>query len=253
MSYAEEMKTLQKFLDKNARIYTAIEPRIEWLQKIEGTVLLLLKAASKKLLLDASVGFGEFAVRTASSENTKIVKLDFSKESLRKTKSKITKMDLQDKIYLVAASVDHLPFKDTCFEGVTLFYSLHHFYPTVVENTLKEVHRVLKKKGRFVAVEDWAYEPRNEFQFLMLELRRIILEKEPKVPYRTYYDYIETMEKTNLQIFSAELYSRKVQLPPIDQLESKRALELVKKARKFPEEQQVLDTVVIGTTKTRQN
>jgi ubiquinone/menaquinone biosynthesis C-methylase UbiE len=251
MSYSEEMKSLQRFLDKNVRIYTAIEPRIEWLQKIEGTVLLLLKIKPKKMLLDASIGFGEFAIHAASSEKIRIVKLDLSKESLKITKNKIKKLSLQDRIYPVAGSVDFLPFKDSCFDGATLFYSLHHFYPAIVEKSLKEFNRVLKKRSRLVTVEDWAYEPRNEFQFLMLELRKIMLENEPKVPYRTYSSYIETIEKANLQIFSVEIYTRQAQLPTLEQLENKKAIKLIKKAKGFPEEEQVLDTVVIGAVKNK--
>lgn len=104
---------------------------------------LLKNIESKAKILNIGVGGGVLE-KIALSKNIDIYSLDPSKSSIEK----LQKMIGQEKAK-VGYSQD-IPFSDNFFDVVVMSEVLEHLEMDIIEETLEEVHRVLKKGGRFI-------------------------------------------------------------------------------------------------------
>ena len=92
--------------------------------------------------LDVACGTGDLAILTAGQVGSagKVTGVDFSEEMLKRARAKGKN--------LVMADLHHLPFRDGCIDGVA---SVNVFYQLdLPEVFLREVHRVLKPRGKAV-------------------------------------------------------------------------------------------------------
>jgi SAM-dependent methyltransferase len=106
-------------------------PSIERQQILSSFVL------SNTLLLDVGCGdcsFNKFL------DKVEYVGIDINRQILRK--GKLRKVDV------VLASCDFLPFKNRVFDACSMLEVIEHLY--FPERALKEVHRVLKEKGKLL-------------------------------------------------------------------------------------------------------
>lgn len=101
-------------------------------------------------VLDVGAGQGSDAV-LLSETCADVVAIDLSKSALltAKTMSKLTKN--QDKISVVQADAENLPFKEGVYDAVYSRDVLHHVSNSVL--SVKEMKRVAKEKATIVAVE----------------------------------------------------------------------------------------------------
>ena len=78
--------------------------------------------------------------------------VDYSEVSVRLSKETNAEDIKRDKMEILGASVEKLPFRDERFDKIITVESFY-FWPDPAEN-LKEVYRVLKEQGTFLLVAD---------------------------------------------------------------------------------------------------
>lgn len=104
---------------------------------------------SNILALDVGTGPAHIPIRFAQkAPNLRFVSLDLSMNMLRKAQATINKEDYEDRIYLVCADAEQLPFRDETFHFVYSHSTIHHLSNTVP--AIYEMIRVLKKGSRFI-------------------------------------------------------------------------------------------------------
>ncbi len=120
---------------------------IAWRKK----VIELVKAKKPKQILDIATGTGDLAIALADSEADKIIGLDISKGMLSVGQTKINEKKLQDRIEMVQADSESLPYPDASFDAITVAFGIRNFEN--LDKGLREIQRVLNKDGIFVILE----------------------------------------------------------------------------------------------------
>ena len=111
-----------------------------------------LKVHNPKSILDVATGTGDFALEAYKRLSPdKIVGIDISHEMLELGRKKVAKKGLDDKIELIKADSENLPFNDSSFDAVTASFGVRNFEN--LEAGILENYRVLKPGGRIVILE----------------------------------------------------------------------------------------------------
>lgn len=249
MSYVKVVKAARRFWDKRAEGYSQHRTRKDWMQAIDKVVLELLRVGPNTLVLDVGAGPGTFAAYLAKTKTSKVVALDLSKHFLNISKNRIKGAGVSNRVFLVMASADSLPFRDLSFDATTSMVTIHHLPPPRIQEAFREIHRVLKSEGKFVLVESWAYKPRNEFQRILLELRRMVMQTETNEYHLNYEKYVRMLEDAGLTVLDVGFRPRPVYLPRFERLTNEAAQKLLKQAKQFDKEKQVVDMTIIHTKK----
>ena len=105
----------------------------------------LLKPYHPKQILDIATGTGDLAIEALSLNPEHITGSDISEEMLKIAEKKIEKKNLNNKISLLKASSEELPFPDSSFDAVTVAFGVRNFKD--LEKGISEIFRVLKKDG----------------------------------------------------------------------------------------------------------
>ncbi len=108
-----------------------------------GRLNFLISKCKNKKVLNIGIGGGIFE-KLAVSNNINIYSLDPSKKSIKKIKEVIKK----DKAK-VGFSQD-IPFKDNFFDIIVMSEVLEHLEMKIIQQTLSEINRILKKNGKFI-------------------------------------------------------------------------------------------------------
>jgi ubiquinone/menaquinone biosynthesis C-methylase UbiE len=241
-------KAIRSYWDRKAHIYTELRQR-NWFQQVDQRVSNMINAESCTQVLDVGTGPASFAIKLAKANNLHVVCVDISKRFLRIAKAHVEDEKESMKVSLVAASADSLPFREESFDAIASIYTIHHLPPLHMERAFGEFYRALQTQGRFALVEDWANDPRTYFQQLAYQLRKMLMRVEIEEYHTSYYNYIMMIERNGLKVFDVELHPRQIDLSRFESLSNERARKLLKKAEKFEEPEQVIDTVFIGAVK----
>lgn len=150
----------------------------------------VFKRGGFKRVLDLGCGAGRHSVFLAK-KGFEVVGVDFSKSSLRMARKWVVKEGLGN-IELVCGSMTHLPFRNRVFNLVVSV--IHHAVKSIIETTIREVHRALEFEGLFLAnlvstgdhrfgggekVEEGTFRIREEFEgHAMEELHHFFTEEE---------------------------------------------------------------------------
>lgn len=99
------------------------------------------------LILDAGSGFGNMSLTTFKiiTDEVRIVMYDPIFEMLQSSRQRLV-VEL-----LLSGIFEHIPFKDNTFDMVMCGYSLRDSIN--LEVAISEIHRILKKNGRFLIVD----------------------------------------------------------------------------------------------------
>lgn len=249
MAAQDARKTIRSYWDRRAHIYTELRQRKNWFQQIDQRVSNMINAESCSQVLDVGAGPGSFATKIAKTGNTRVVCVDISKRFIRIAKAHIDDEKASKKISLLVASADSLPFRAASFDAITSIYMIHHLPPLRMERAFGEFYRALRAKGRFALVEDWASDPRNYFQQLAYQLRKVLMRTETEEYHTKNYSYIMMIERNGLKVFDVELHPRQIDLSRFANLANERARRLLKKAERFEQGERVIDTTFIGAVK----
>jgi len=102
-----------------------------------------------EFVLDLGCGAGRHSVYLARN-GFDVVGVDVSKSALRIAKEWAREENL-GKVRLVQAAMTHVPFKDNQFDAVISVSVVHHAVSRDIEETVDEIHRILKRNGTFLA------------------------------------------------------------------------------------------------------
>ncbi len=124
--------------------------------------------------LDLCTGTGSVAIELAQKVGEKglVIGLDFSKGMLDKAKEKISNYKI-DRLLLVQAYANQLPFKNYSFHGVTCSHAFYELKGTERTMAIDEVARILKRGGRFCLMEH--AKPEKRFPRLLFYIRIFFL------------------------------------------------------------------------------
>ena len=120
---------------------------VKWRKK----VLQLVADKNPKTILDIATGTGDLAILMAQTNAEKIIGLDISAGMLEVGKKKIETKNLSDKIEMLLADSEAMPFEDNTFDAITVAFGIRNFEH--LEKGLTEILRVLKPNGIFVILE----------------------------------------------------------------------------------------------------
>ena len=120
---------------------------IKWRKK----VLQLVSNKNPKNVLDIATGTGDLAILMSKTSADKIIGLDISAGMLEVGKNKIIAKKLSDKIDMILADSENMPFDDNTFDAITVAFGVRNFEN--LEKGLTEILRVLKPNGIFVILE----------------------------------------------------------------------------------------------------
>lgn len=120
---------------------------IKWRKK----VLKLVSDKNPKIVLDIATGTGDLAILMANTSAEKIIGLDISAGMLEVGRNKIKAKKLSDKIDMILADSENMPFEDNTFDAITVAFGVRNFEN--LEKGLAEILRVLKPNGIFVILE----------------------------------------------------------------------------------------------------
>jgi demethylmenaquinone methyltransferase/2-methoxy-6-polyprenyl-1,4-benzoquinol methylase len=120
---------------------------IKWRKK----VLSLVAEKNPDSVLDIATGTGDLAILMASTKANKIIGLDISAGMLSVGRKKIEERKLSQKIEMILADSENMPFEDNSFDAITVAFGVRNFEN--LEKGLTEILRVLKPNGIFVILE----------------------------------------------------------------------------------------------------
>jgi demethylmenaquinone methyltransferase/2-methoxy-6-polyprenyl-1,4-benzoquinol methylase len=120
---------------------------IKWRKK----VLNIVQKSNPKKILDIATGTGDLAILLSETNADKIIGLDISAGMLEVGEKKIQKKQLSDRIEMILADSENMPFEDHYFDAITVAFGVRNF--ETLEKGLAEILRVLKPNGVFVILE----------------------------------------------------------------------------------------------------
>lgn len=120
---------------------------VKWRKK----VLQLVAAKNPSTILDIATGTGDLALLLSNTTANKIIGLDISPGMLEIGKQKIVARELSDKIEMILADSEAMPFEDNSFDAITVAFGIRNFEH--LDKGLTEIRRVLKPNGIFVILE----------------------------------------------------------------------------------------------------
>ncbi|RHW40183.1 class I SAM-dependent methyltransferase [Lysinibacillus yapensis] len=112
-----------------------------------------IKLNEEAVVLDVGCGGGRTLQMLSLKNRTgKIYGIDYSEQAV-KDSIRTNKADVENgKIQVQQASVTNIPFPENTFDLITAFQT--HYFWTDMENSIKEVFRVLKKQGCFFIIAE---------------------------------------------------------------------------------------------------
>lgn len=117
----------------------------------------LVRNYAHENILDIATGTGDFAIELAKLSPSKITGIDIAEKMLEIGREKVKQKGLSDKIELMEADSENLPFPENTYDLATSAFGVRNFEN--LNKGLSEIHRVLKPGGRVLILE--ASEPSN--------------------------------------------------------------------------------------------
>lgn len=104
-----------------------------------------------QLILDVACGPCAVTKKLAKSTSGRIVSLDLSGDMLRQGQRVVQRASLDERVSLVRARAEQMPFPDATFDAATFTYLLR--YVSDPAETLREIARVVKPGGAVASLE----------------------------------------------------------------------------------------------------
>lgn len=138
-------KYIEQYYDAYAPQYDINyhNPEIEYMRRVEDSCI--LKTRPKGTVLDIGCGVGRQSLMLASL-GCEVFALDISKEMLTELKRRAELLGLEDRIEVIQASADLLPFKDEIFDRAYAIFGAYNHVPHV-KRAFNDLYRVLKGKS----------------------------------------------------------------------------------------------------------
>lgn len=140
-------------------MFDAIAPRYDLLNRLfslgvdrawRRRVLGILREEPVERLLDLATGTADLALLCARHARS-VVGADISEGMLSHGRTKVARAGLSDRVELVRAASESLPFPDGRFDAVTVAFGVRNFDD--LDRGLREMRRVLRPGGRVLVLE----------------------------------------------------------------------------------------------------
>ena len=141
------------------RMFDAIAPRYDLLNRLfslgvdrawRRRVLRILRREPVDRLLDLATGTADLALLCARHARS-VLGADISEGMLSHGRTKVDRAGLADRVELVRAASESLPFPDGHFDAVTVAFGVRNFDD--LDRGLREMKRVLRPGGRVFVLE----------------------------------------------------------------------------------------------------
>ncbi|MBL8002148.1 MAG: bifunctional demethylmenaquinone methyltransferase/2-methoxy-6-polyprenyl-1,4-benzoquinol methylase UbiE [Flavobacteriales bacterium] len=141
------------------RMFDAISPRYDLLNRLfslgidqgwRRKVVRMVGEEPVGHLLDVATGTADLAI-LASLKAKKVTGADISEGMLRLGREKVAKRGLAERITLVQADSEQLPFADGTFDAVTVAFGVRNFEH--LDRGVRDMVRVLRPGGRLFVLE----------------------------------------------------------------------------------------------------
>jgi demethylmenaquinone methyltransferase/2-methoxy-6-polyprenyl-1,4-benzoquinol methylase len=178
--YKEE-KTSKK--EQVARMFDSISHRYDFLNHFlslgidkgwRKKAIRMLAPSRPRILLDVATGTGDFALQALDLHPDKVIGVDISEGMLEVGRKKMKDRGLSDKIDMVTADSENLPFPDNKFDAVTVGFGVRNFEN--LSKGLLEINRVMKP-GAMVAILEFSRPRRFPFKQIYNFYFKFILPK----------------------------------------------------------------------------
>ena len=110
-----------------------------------------VEAAASETVLDVACGTGSVALELVRRHGCTVVGVDQSADMLAAGRGRIATAGLSDRITLIEARAESLPFADESFDGLTFTYLLRYVDDPAA--TLRELARVVRPGGEIAALD----------------------------------------------------------------------------------------------------
>lgn len=120
---------------------------VKWRKK----VVKLVAETNPDAILDIATGTGDLIINMAGTNASRLIGLDISEGMLSVGRNKIAAKELDDRIEMLQADSENMPFQNDSFDAVTVAFGVRNF--ETLEKGLSEILRVLKPGGIFVVLE----------------------------------------------------------------------------------------------------
>lgn len=134
--------------DRMSRIYDCITGAFE--KKYWNMALEKLNIKDGEIVLEVGFGTGRCLVEIAKrvGNKGKTYGIDISSGMLKRTRKRLEKEGLADKVKLYCGDAMSIPYEDSKFDAVFMSFTLELFDTPEIPAVLKEIKRVLKPGGR---------------------------------------------------------------------------------------------------------
>ena len=132
--------------------YSVLHKLPDWLKEPVPFIvdsLSLFKEHGTQRILDLGCGVGRNSIYLGK-EGFDVVGVDISRSALKKTKA-WSKIEGIPNVTVLQASMTLLPFIRQTFHAVVSVSVIHHALKKDIQKTIREIHRVLKDNGLFIA------------------------------------------------------------------------------------------------------
>jgi demethylmenaquinone methyltransferase/2-methoxy-6-polyprenyl-1,4-benzoquinol methylase len=143
-----------------AQMFDNISPKYDLLNHVlsmgidkgwRKTAVQLLKKDRPKKILDVATGTADFAIAALDADPDHVTGIDISSGMLEMGRKKIAARNLDQKIELLQADSEKMPFGDNTFDAITVAFGVRNF--ETLSKGLDEMYRVLKPGGRVIILE----------------------------------------------------------------------------------------------------
>lgn len=161
---------------------------------IKRNVLKIYYPDKDEKILDIGCGWGNISI-ALQKEKLDITGLDYSQRAINLCKETARKLNLDSTKFICQDATD-TGLKSESVDVVFCGDLVEHLYPEIYEELLKEVHRILRKGGKFII-----YTPNPQHIFEVFRRHNIILKKAVShVDYKTMDRLITSLNKNNFSI-----------------------------------------------------
>jgi demethylmenaquinone methyltransferase / 2-methoxy-6-polyprenyl-1,4-benzoquinol methylase len=114
-------------------------------------IKIISKSYKNPNILDVATGTGDLAVAALKLNPSKVTGIDISLKMLEMGKEKLIKKGLTDKIELLQADSENIPFGDSVFDVAMVAFGVRNFSDPL--KGLSEMKRVIRTDGMIVVLE----------------------------------------------------------------------------------------------------
>ena len=150
----EKRKVVESMFNSIARRYDFLNCFLSFgIDRIwrKRAVKIIARQYKNPYILDIATGTADLAIAAAKISGAKIIGIDISEKMLEIAEKKIIKKRLSDRISLIRADSENIPFPDNNFDVAMVAFGVRNF--SDLSKGLSEMHRILRNSGMIVVLE----------------------------------------------------------------------------------------------------